>query len=224
MKYINFNILFIIGLSCLLFTEAQAQVTIGSGEEPAKGTLLDLKQETQSNGGANSKKGLGLPRVALEAVDKLEPCVVTNTENALLHKGLTVYNTTNNSNTLGTLVEGVYVWDGTIWQAMGLSGTFFYLPSFNLDISSVGNKQIDLYKDVYKKQFTREGNTKFVSSNNSLPQVSTILSADKLDFVVTDYSDTVITVNSISPEGIMDYDVLTINGSGAYINIILRVK
>lgn len=106
-----------------------------------------------------------------------------------------------------------------------LSGKFFYLPSFDLDISSIGDKEKNLYTDVYVKQFTRSGNSNFISSGeNTIAQVSTILDADRLDFIVTDYSSDVIKINSISAAGLMDYEVLTVNGAGAYVNIVLRVK
>ena len=102
-------------------TSSKAQVTAGSKGVPNSGALLDMKQEDNTDGSANSKKGLGLPRVALTAVDKLDPCVVTTgvvaTDNAAKksHIGLTVYNTTDNTSTAATLSEGVYAWDGDMW-------------------------------------------------------------------------------------------------------------
>lgn len=92
----------------------QAQVTIGSSNPPVNGSILDLKQENQT--GANSKKGLGLPRVSLEGISRLDPCVKTadlqpgdNEE----HIGLIVYNTKLDM-TEG-LCPGLYVWDGDKW-------------------------------------------------------------------------------------------------------------
>ena len=116
-------------LACMLIftnglciaTSTEAQVTVGSKGVPNSGALLDMKQEDKTDGSANSKKGLGLPRVALTAVDKLDPCVVTTgvaaTDAAAKksHIGLTVYNTTDNTSTAATLSEGVYAWDGDMW-------------------------------------------------------------------------------------------------------------
>ena len=52
---------------------ATSQVTIGMIDQPLDGTLLDLKESNTSNGGANSQKGLMLPRVSLTDVNSLSP-------------------------------------------------------------------------------------------------------------------------------------------------------
>ena len=44
---------------------ANVQVTIGLGNEPREGLLLDLKQYNNSGQQPNANAGLGLPRVAL---------------------------------------------------------------------------------------------------------------------------------------------------------------
>ncbi|WP_101690493.1 hypothetical protein [Dysgonomonas massiliensis] len=98
----------------------QAQVTIGSGTKPNKGALLDLKENDAL--GANSKKGLLLPRVNLKSL------TITNNSNDLKstidkasgidvwnpidHSGLTVYNLTD----AGELCPGIYVWNENIWM------------------------------------------------------------------------------------------------------------
>lgn len=83
-----------------------SQVTIGSSTKPKNGALLDIKQNDSL--GENSNKGLGLPRVSLQAIDQLEPCTVTDDLSKSSHIGLTVYNMTDNSSTIGTLKEGLY--------------------------------------------------------------------------------------------------------------------
>jgi hypothetical protein len=93
-------------------TGAHAQVTIGSGDSPAKGALLDVKEQNGANGGPTSTKGILFPRVALDAPDLLSPLVsaATNTDK-LMHKGIVVYNIT----TSGNLKEGLYSWNGNEW-------------------------------------------------------------------------------------------------------------
>ena len=132
MKYSNTNKIYLKkmrknfyrNLACVLIftsglsfsTNGLAQVTIGSKGVPNTGALLDMKQEDKTDGSANSKGGLGLPRVALVAVDKLDPCVAGADATAKKsHIGLTVYNTTNNTSADATLAEGVYAWDGDMW-------------------------------------------------------------------------------------------------------------
>lgn len=91
-----------------------AQVTIGSQEVPNEGTLLDLKEyvsEADKKEQINARKGLGLPRVKLQNLDRLEPCATTTAENKISHKGLVVYHVG-----ISTMPEGEYYWDGENWN------------------------------------------------------------------------------------------------------------
>ncbi|NDV69497.1 hypothetical protein D0T66_11380 [Dysgonomonas sp. 25] len=104
-----------------LFTaiSLQAQVTIGSGEKPNAGTLLDLKEHAPDANNATAKHGLGLPKVELSDLSKLK--IGTAPEitgaDALNHTGLIVYNTKESL----CLSKGVYLWDGAAW--VQLSGS-----------------------------------------------------------------------------------------------------
>ncbi len=89
------------------------QVTIGSELIPNAGALLDLKQYNKADN-TTSDKGFNLPRVPLNVIDKLEPCATTNATNAAAHKGLLVYNMTDNS----YVAPGIYYWDGSNWQRL----------------------------------------------------------------------------------------------------------
>ena len=126
-----------------LSTTTTAQVTIGSAESPISGALLDLKQETKSNDLANSSKGLGLPRVGLTDREQLEPCSTTNATNKASHIGLTVYNVTDNSSTVATLKEGVYLWDGDMWQPMGLKAIQGFGPWYQVDNPALPSRTAD---------------------------------------------------------------------------------
>jgi len=100
-------LLFIVGISFLL--PIYSQVTIGSGFEPRKGSLLELKED--NNTGENSNKGFSLPRVQLTSPTVLQ---VDSDTKRLEYKGITVYNT----GTQNGLVEGTYQWDGAKWMQM----------------------------------------------------------------------------------------------------------
>ena len=63
-------------LSTLLAVSLYSQVTIGMGEAPVGGALLQLK-ETESNN-TNANKGLGLPRVKLTSETNLYPMFASN--------------------------------------------------------------------------------------------------------------------------------------------------
>jgi len=92
-------------------TALQAQVTIGSHFEPQKGSLLDLKENNQTGRNANSGKGMGLPRVALSSLTTL---TVDDNSKGNDYRGLTVFNTTNNS----YIKEGTYCWTGSTWEQL----------------------------------------------------------------------------------------------------------
>lgn len=99
-----------------LHTELKAQVTIGSGLEPNKGALLDLKEKEPTNpvvDNSTATKGLGMPRVKLTiltAITDISQAVGKEEE----HTGLMVYNV----NTANGIFPGLYVWDGTRWRSL----------------------------------------------------------------------------------------------------------
>jgi hypothetical protein len=137
-----------------------------------------------------------------------------------------------NYSTQNDVTPGIYYNDGTQWVrsiAPADIRQWFYLPSFNLDISSIeDNKTVDLYA-VYKNQFTAAGNSKFMRSDAVATATDQPLYApNQLTFVVTDYDATVIQVNSITTTSTgcnMSYNVLSTNAAPySYINIVCIVK
>lgn len=122
----------------LIFTlNTHAQVTIGIDESPVSGAILQLKTLDESSQGTfniTANKGLGLPRVNLEAAnygssDNSDVRLIKSlgltgvTANAVQHTGLIVFNMTVSDiqgNATGTFLEskickGVYVWMGDKW-------------------------------------------------------------------------------------------------------------
>jgi len=110
---------FIIVVILLIINErTYAQVTIGSGEPPAKGAILDMKEKEATDGKTNATKGVVFPRVELSGPTSLQPLLnaadAGNTTQQLIHKGTVVYNVTVSAD----LQEGFYYWDGTKWISM----------------------------------------------------------------------------------------------------------
>jgi hypothetical protein len=123
----------LICLICFFTCALHAQVTIGSGIEPVKGALLDLKEKTPANPAVDNTtatRGLLLSRVLLSRVNMLYPMFEDknspgqpasnydetperDAENAA-HTGLWVYNLTDN----GIFCPGVYVWLGDVWKRL----------------------------------------------------------------------------------------------------------
>lgn len=104
------KLILLLFLSVFARSGIHAQVTIGSGIEPNPGALLDLKEDDQEE--QNATRGLNLPRVELESVNSLAPCLAAAPAEPKAYKGLTVYNITDALTNKG---KGVYIWDGGEW-------------------------------------------------------------------------------------------------------------
>lgn len=97
-----------------------AQVTIGLGEPPAPGCLLQLKtiSDDDSAGGANASKGLGTPRVLLTDKNDLTDILDSPSDKDKISLiGLLVYATEQFGNN-PVNCPGLYVWNGTEWTAL----------------------------------------------------------------------------------------------------------
>lgn len=105
------TLIILVGLFVIAST-AKTQVTIGSSSSPSPGSLLDLKEHDVK--GANSSKGLLLPRVLLQELGSLAPAY-TGSDSDLIkgHIGLIVFNMTDDLDK--GLCKGVYLWRGSAW-------------------------------------------------------------------------------------------------------------
>lgn len=107
--FISASIVMFLSYLCI-----QAQVTIGSGNAPVTGALLQLKEN--ENTGANSTKGLVMPRVNLTVTDNLTDIISSPDGNDKEeHIGLVVYNI---NDLKYNFCRGLYVWDGELWQPL----------------------------------------------------------------------------------------------------------
>ena len=124
----------LLGLAVFFTIATKAQVTIGSGLEPNTGALLDIKEfASTSTNLSTANKGFNLPRVPLQAANKLEPCATTNVTNNRNHTGMFVYNTTTNVQ----LTPGVYYWNGANWIRMITEMPKSQLNLLNLQVNSI---------------------------------------------------------------------------------------
>lgn len=89
-------------------------VTVGCGIPPARGALLQLKEN--GNTGANSKKGLLLSRVSITTLNSLDD-IATGLD-AAEHVGLIVYNMNEDAD--AGIYKGLYVWNGTAWERLNV--------------------------------------------------------------------------------------------------------
>lgn len=113
----------------LLFTNyLHAQTTVGIDEDPAPGSLLQVKN-IPGNGLVNADKGIGMPRMQLTDPNNLYPMFWNSSANAPTteytsqkatidetHKGLVVYNLKDNFCPTPVIGAGINVWMGSVWE------------------------------------------------------------------------------------------------------------
>jgi len=220
----NFFAVAFILAAALFASPLKAQVTIGA-QTPPHSTLEVVKLAA----GNATPDGIIAPQLSGADLAAADAKYGADQNSALVYAtsaspdaGVAGAKTTN------VTKAGYYYYDGTnnVWVAVG-GARWFYMPSFNLPVTTTGNWQLcDLYAE-YKKQFTKAGNTQFVSSNAAAATATgqTVYTATQLDYFVTAYPTDVIRINSISASGVMNYDVLTTNiPEGSFINVVFVVK
>jgi len=112
----------IYGLLVLFLTSAtgiKSQVTIGLGQAPNPGSILDLRNLTVIGSlNENSDKGLLLTKIAITDINSLVPLVSGETlQKKQIHEGMVVYNTTSNTE----MCPGLYYWDKSQWVSPTIS-------------------------------------------------------------------------------------------------------
>lgn len=159
----------------LICVPVKAQVTIGSNHTPRSGSLLDLKQNENLN--SNSTKGLLMPRVALEDVVKMGPCVksdLAQPADKQAHIGLVVYNITD-SISVG-LCPGLYVWTGEEWNRLpkpcdsGIGPEMLYGPNCYIVAPGQVSEEIPIAK-AYLVSESRSDLTDLNRSDNVYVEV-----------------------------------------------------
>ncbi|MDR2953588.1 MAG: hypothetical protein LBV43_00730 [Prevotella sp.] len=161
-KMNKMNNKFIICFISLFITVAvQAQVTIGSGNPPVKGAVLDIKENESATGGKTSTKGVVFPRVSLDSLSSLTPLLsaadASDATQKTTHKGTIVYNV--NVLPAKNLVEGFYYWDATKWIKMLGSVNDAWLTQGNVGTDTTKNfvGTADNQPLVFKVNKTRAG-------------------------------------------------------------------
>jgi hypothetical protein len=149
-----FSFLFIIG-------NVRGQVTIGSGNPPAKGALLDMKENESATGGMTSTKGIIFPRVNLSSLTSLEPLLssadATDATQKTTHRGVIVYNIAVSAS--ANLTEGLYCWDGTRWLKVQGDANAAWLTQGNTGTDTTKNfiGTIDTIPLIFKVNSKRAG-------------------------------------------------------------------
>jgi hypothetical protein len=213
------------------YIHLNAQVSVGVDAPPVRAALLDLKDRVAgADSVSSSSGGWVLPRVKLVNKATLEPFIATNAPEwdsvnqaatKKEHIGLTVYNLTD-----GTAFDkGIYVWSGSEWKILQIESNYIYLPSFNLKWNDTSVNLFNIYKD----NLNFATNSKYKSSTGSLrvafPEFDE--NADDFYYVVTYYDPAVLTISSITPQGLMTYaknPALKVPPEGSFINVVMIRK
>jgi len=113
-RKILYKILFVL-LSTIILPRMQAQVTIGAGDTPIYGALLQLKENEGQN--VNSERGLGMPRVTLTDLNSLID--INGNPEPISHTGLTVYDVNTSEGSIpNPIFPGLYSWNGNNWESL----------------------------------------------------------------------------------------------------------
>ena len=206
-KKINFGILSLFITSLFFSLPLKAQVTIGADDRPNPSAMLDIR--------SNDHYGLLLPYLNLTSTT--DATVLAGGAHV---QGMLVYNTA----TINDVRPGIYYNDGKRWVRVG--ERWFYMPAFKLPTYGTGPTKFDLYYE-YSKQFTKAGNSEFVSSNTSgaIIDVQPVYTREQLDYYVTAYPKDYMIIDNITNMGIMNYTVNSTNfPEGSFINVIFVVK
>lgn len=174
---------FILFLSVSLFCETiRAQVTIGAGEKPVKGAILDIKSRAADTDNVTSYTGgIVMPRLRLQSIGTMEPIIPAGdpdlAELKALHTGLMVYNLTGDA----PFREGLYVWSGTQWEAVlsdGSSSVPVVTAENGLTITPIG--------DYIELGGTLDANTIIDQNNNTMlfTSVASTLSVNATNFII----------------------------------------
>lgn len=182
---------------CISKTHAQTGINT---QTPDVSAALEVKSP-------DGKKGLLIPRLTT-AQKSAMPTPAT---------GLIVYDTTQKcvSQNAGTPAT-------PNWICLGkdLLTSFFYMPSVAVDASVVATgKTLNLYT-TYQSQFVSPKK----SSTGAPASIPYFAAATDLYYYITFCDDTVIKVNSISADGILNYDIIKAADYGSFMNVVFLVK
>lgn len=192
-----------------------AQVTIGQDKEPNPNAVLELLTP-------NDNKGFLPPRVAL--INPHNPAPLT------AHvQGMVLYNT--NINNPDSLIEGLYMNNGTQWiamrQAPHIMPNWFYMPSFPLK-TAVGSFTVDLW-DQYQRLFEGTSTQGGAIRPAGAPRLQPLLtSSDQMYYYVAGFDNSVFTNVGLTDKGILTYSIDQAGfnnlSDSTFMNIILVIK
>lgn len=179
-------------------TPVYAQVGINT-QTPHASAALDIVSP-------NNDKGVLIPRMT----------TIQKTAIPSPAAGLMVYDTSKKC-----LSQNVGTSASPTWICLAQNETrFFYMPSVAIDASATATgKTLDLYAE-YKTQFGTP-DAKSTSAPGSIPYFP---SAADLYYYITYYDSSIIKINSLTDNGVVNYDILRQADYQSFMNIVFVVK
>ena len=187
---------------------ANAQVTIGSKDAPAKGAVLELKSDTL---------GFLPPRVSLKDLNTPNPL-------SAMVEGMVVYNISTD------LPTGLYYNDGSKWIRMVSTAlqtkNWFYMPPVVIDTETPSDdvRELDLYAEFKRQKNTKEHTNLVKSAGADDVPFANIPEATDFYYYVIDYDENVFEISAISDAGMMNYKVKGSATDKTFITIIFVEK
>ncbi|MDL2215002.1 hypothetical protein LJC00_02290 [Dysgonomonas sp. OttesenSCG-928-M03] len=170
-------VLIIFLVHCPIFT--YSQVTIGSGNTPSEGAILDINTQQPNGDNVTSPKGgMLLPRVELSTLSSLHPFISDTLATAAygqqkkLHTGLIVYNIKPNG--VKNLTSGIYQWNGAKW-VLQLNSENSSNPWYEVGTTSPATSNI---KDAYLSAKAVVGGATIAKINNNEDATLTVTGGD----------------------------------------------
>lgn len=194
--------IFLLAISFCMLNSIYSQVGINTNT-PHTSAMLDI---------ASTNKGLLIPRMTTS-----QKLAITSPATSLLVYDLTLRQLQQNAGTSAS----------PNWVPLVVrdsKNSFFYMPSISIKASTVvTNKTIDLY-DEYKKQFTAADATTFAKSIGAPAQIPYFPLASSLYYYITYYDNTIVKVNSLSANGVLNYNILKEADYDSFMNVVFVVK
>ncbi|NDW10351.1 hypothetical protein [Dysgonomonas sp. 520] len=170
-------------------------------DSPHQSAVLDVQSTTNN-------QGMLLPRMTTA-----QKTAITSPATGLL-----VYDTTTKCISQNVGTEAAPSW--VCLSAKDNQSKFFYMPSIAIDASAVATGQtLNLYNE-YKTQF----NTPMAASTSAPASIPYFPAATDLYYYITYYDNTVIKVNSLNANGVLNYDIIAAAPFASFMNVVMVVK
>jgi len=223
---------------CLLFltgifscANLYARVTVGAGTIPA--ATLDVTITDEVKNDVTTPVGVIAPRLTGRQIqDKTNANVYTVAQHGTIVYALDFLPAAQRSpKTKNISTAGYYFYDANesngvdtgLWKTLGGDATWFYMPSFPIDLSASGPFTINLYEE-YVKQFANVPVRNLAAA--ATPSFKNVfINASEINYFITGYDDEVFDGLTISDAGILTgtIEASTVTDK-TYINIVFSAR